>query len=483
MAASVPLRAQEKSNDDGFGDFFNSADDQFKKLKKEADEQFEKMKKETDKQFGELLNNAWKEFELARGIKPDTEPKPSEVPEARPSEVPAPSEEKEEIKPAPSKLKVIPKLLKLLGKEGTPLSLNFYDTPFTVTYDERIKVRLPGKISENSISTFWEILSTSNYQTCLDQVLQIKNQLKLNDWGYCLLLDSIAEGIYGGSSSERNIFVWFMLLKSGFDARIGFNNDKVFLLLPSLQIVYNTSYYVLGNDKYFVTSINTPQEDIQKLFTYDGKYKDANTRIDYTIHQTPDITKKFERKEFSFTYSGKQYNLWAEVNQNIIDYFKFYPQANYDIYFQAPLSQETSDEIINEMKPIIQNVPEDEAVNILLRFVQSAFTYKTDESQFGREKPMFPEETLYYPYSDCEDRSFLFAFLINRLLGLSVVGLDYPGHVATAVKFTKNIDGDFISFNNERYIICDPTYINAHYGECMPQYKNVSPGIITFSVQ
>ena len=80
-----------------------------------------------------------------------------------------------------------------------------------------------------------------------------------------------------------------------------------------------------------------------------------------------------------------------------------------------------------------------DAVNVLLRFVQTGFSYLTDSEQFGREKFMFPEETLSYPYSDCEDRSFLFAYLVSSLLGLDVIGLDYPGHVATAVKFSSPV--------------------------------------------
>ena len=102
--------------------------------------------------------------------------------------------------------------------------------------------------------------------------------------------------------------------------------------------------------------------------------------------------------------------------------------------------------------------------------------------QFDREKFLFPEETIFYPYSDCEDRSIIFAFLVTRLLGLEVVGLDYPGHIATAVLFTGDVDGDSVVYKNKKHIICDPTYINANYGECMPQFKNVSPEIIPVDV-
>ncbi|MFC1509365.1 hypothetical protein ACFL60_06740, partial [Candidatus Omnitrophota bacterium] len=97
---------------------------------------------------------------------------------------------------------------------------------------------------------------------------------------------------------------------------------------------------------------------------------------------------------------------------------------------------------------------------------------------FQREKHFFVEETLFYPFCDCEDRSFLFAFLVTNLVGLDVLGLHYPGHVATAVKFSSDVRGDAVTYNNSKYIICDPTYINANYGECMPKFKNVTPKMV-----
>jgi hypothetical protein len=122
---------------------------------------------------------------------------------------------------------------------------------------------------------------------------------------------------------------------------------------------------------------------------------------------------------------------------------------------------------------------EQRAVNFLLRFVQTSLKYKTDERQFGKENYLFPEETLHYPYSDCEDRAVLFAWLVQTLLGLDVVGLNFPGHVATAVKFNGRVSGDAITYKGNRYIVSDPTYINASAGMTMPDYKNIKPGVIT----
>ena len=60
---------------------------------------------------------------------------------------------------------------------------------------------------------------------------------------------------------------------------------------------------------------------------------------------------------------------------------------------------------------------------------------------------------------------------------MEVIGLDYPGHVATAVNL-KYKNGDLITFNGKNYLICDPTYINAPLGNAMPKFKHEKPKII-----
>jgi len=58
--------------------------------------------------------------------------------------------------------------------------------------------------------------------------------------------------------------------------------------------------------------------------------------------------------------------------------------------------------------------------------------------------------------------------------------LDYPGHIAAAVAFTKTPKGDRLTFNNKLYTITDPTYINASAGMAMPQFKSTKPKVLNF---
>ena len=120
----------------------------------------------------------------------------------------------------------------------------------------------------------------------------------------------------------------------------------------------------------------------------------------------------------------------------------------------------------------IQGLSTRAAVERILNFVQTAFVYEYDDKVWGGDRAFFPEETLFYPYADCEDRSILFSRIVRDLLNLPVVLIYYPGHLATAVAFPGAEQGDYISLNGKRFTICDPTYIGAPVGATMPNMNN-----------
>lgn len=466
------------SAQEAFDDFFDSADPEFIEMMEEAASRFEEMR-QLDSEFADILNNAWRELELSTGITADPEPKPRDIPTARPEERPelpepvdaVPVEEPETV-PEPEVT------AETLSQYGVPVE--FYRTLFPVRGIDSLDAKLSGAVSEQTISTYWEALSASAYEDCITQLLEVRRLLALNDWGYCMLLDHVAGTVTGSGSSEHPLLIWFLLVKSGFDARAGFAGTEVYVLLPARTTVYNIPYYEFDGIRYYLTSLGNVTPEVKSLYTYEGSYQDTAQPVDYAFPATPDISKTFYEKPVSFSYDGTRHDLTVQVNRNLIDFLDTYPQTSLEVYFAASITSETARSLAESLEPLVDGRSELDAVNLLLRFIQTGFPYKTDGDQFGREKFMFPEQTLFYPYSDCEDRSFLFAYLVTTLLDLDVVGLDYPGHVATAVRFTDPVDGTGFSHNGGRYVICDPTYINANAGECMPDYREVSPGIVSF---
>ena len=172
-----------------------------------------------------------------------------------------------------------------------------------------------------------------------------------------------------------------------------------------------------------------------------------------------------------------------------MNFYYSYPQAHFSndemtkwvTYAATALSKATKEQLYPALKSKIAGKSETEAANILIGFVQTAFEYQFDEAIWGQDHPFFPEETLFYPFSDCEDRTALFANLVKDLLGLDAVLLYYPGHLALAVKFNTKVEGKTLSINGKEYTYCEPTCSSyAPVGWCPPQLTTIQPVIIEF---
>jgi hypothetical protein len=73
----------------------------------------------------------------------------------------------------------------------------------------------------------------------------------------------------------------------------------------------------------------------------------------------------------------------------------------------------------------------------------------------------------------------MYAWLVREVLGGDVVGLSYPGHVATAVYLRGGKNGAAtVDYQGKRYVVADPTYIGADLGMAMPQFAGVRPDVI-----
>ncbi|MBQ7280547.1 MAG: hypothetical protein IJR13_07500 [Bacteroidales bacterium] len=166
-------------------------------------------------------------------------------------------------------------------------------------------------------------------------------------------------------------------------------------------------------------------------------------------------------------------------NKNLINFLNNYPiSAQWDQYSAASLSPEVKQVLYPILETQLSGKGEKEKIDLLLDFVQHAFNYATDQVQFGCERPLFGDETFYYPYSDCEDRAILFSILVRELVGLDVVLVHYPGHLAAAVRFNENVVGNYFNYKGKQYVVCDPTYIGASAGMAMSDFERTPATLI-----
>ena len=331
-------------------------------------------------------------------------------------------------------------------------------------------------LNENAIADAYEALCNSDYKPLLADCAQIRKDLRLNDWGVFTLVRQVAD-TYCGTANESIVMQQFLLNEMGYKARMArkATEDKMMLFVATDCSIYAHPYITLNGQNYYNLSGNNEQCQFYMCQKDSPKAKNS---VGMQLKEAP----LFPGTVISSTHQakGSAARVTVDVPKALMDFYKDYPQCDYSVYFNAPVNAAMENRILSSLAPLVQGRNEADAANILINFVQTAFQYQTDGQQFGYEKPFFVEELFYYPYSDCEDRAMLFSYLVRKLLGLDVVLLDYPEHIATAVRFNGNVSGDYLMVNGRKYIVCDPTYIGASIGMTMPRYKTVSAKVLKY---
>ena len=144
------------------------------------------------------------------------------------------------------------------------------------------------------------------------------------------------------------------------------------------------------------------------------------------------------------------------------------------MYANTPMDKGLEEQLYPQMREKLAGMSKLEAVQHLLNWVQTGLEYEYDDNVWGQDRAFFGEESLFYPYCDCEDRSILLSHLVRDLVGLDVVLVYYPGHLAMAVDFKEDIDGEYYLYDNRKFVVCDPTYIGASVGQAAMESNGIT---------
>ena len=342
-----------------------------------------------------------------------------------------------------------------------------------VPLEKRHRFRLKSA-NEADVADVWRQLSGAKYAGVVAACLRARNDHHLPDWGYLRFLETMADAFLPGQKNEARLLTMFVLVQSGYQVRIARADGRLFLLVPSSGEIYGYSFLLLGGKKFYVMEQGM---GTRSFHVFERNFPKEQPFV-WHISQQPLLSGEVGMR----ILQGKQHpetRVMVEVNHGLIELYEHYPKCNdWNLYALSSLSDRAKEGLYPTLRAAMNGRTNVEAVDVLLDFVQTAFEYKTDAEQFGTERPLFGDETLFYPYSDCEDRAILFSILVRELLGLDIVLLNYPDHLATAVCLSDDVAGDYFELSGKHYVVCDPTYIGAHVGESIPEYKNTRATIL-----
>lgn len=359
-----------------------------------------------------------------------------------------------------------------------PLDLAFYRTPVVLQCGHLSGGTLAAPLTDGTIAAFLSGLDAAGMAACMESLERTRAALDLNDWGYFLLVRDTSFRLFPEDGNEATLFAWHAMAHAGYRARLSYNRDRSFLLLASQQHIVDLRQIWNEGQRYYIALPLDVPASFSMDATYHGYPVTATRPIDFHLNAAPRITTTLVPVERTFRYGGQKYKIATRYNEGLVQFLEQYPRGNLAFYLGASLSRELEEDLVNGLGPLIADKSEVEALNILLAFVQHGFRYKEDLLHFGEERYLLPDEIFFYPFSDCEDRSILFAFLVRRFLNLDVIGLRYPNHVALAVHTTTDIPGRYVTHEDRRYVVADPSYFGAPMGSVVPQVGEATPDVI-----
>ena len=453
---------------------------EWQKSQKSNFKQFSDSERFEFKKYQKALNEEWKKFSLVEPQKLFNEPKIDTPPVINP-----PSNNENPLlldkpfvkipKPDTKPIVKIPKLDKVpsIRPAKDTILVEYLGSTFQFpTIQSRF---LPKNANKQDVAEAWNRISPNLNEEFgfLKTDIQYKN---LSDWALISLLNKYALNVSQNKLNESQFLVWALLLNLGYDVRLSYDDSTLYVLFPSKQKIYNRSSLKYNEQNYYILIGEKPKKALYSYVAEQNQLKSFNFAFSDTqpVNGIEPVKRTLTDK---VTGLSVDYDTYPQLQE----YYRYHPPLDFIWYFNVIPKDEQYLHLVNSLKSKLSSYSDTEKVQALLNLVQRGFNYQLDNDQWGEEYYSVPMHTLMLNAVDCEDRSFLFAYLVEQVVGLSTVGLKYPGHLAVAVAVSprdlKN-NTQYLTVKGKKYFVADPTYIGANIGDVMPKFKNVTPTII-----
>lgn len=445
--------------------------EEYEKFRQEALGKYTSFREEANRRYAEFIKEGGKWFEGSAPL-----PKPQELNPLPPRKFPGEREEKpkvtepEVVKPEPVTPQPVPKepIREVPDPGAEYFEVDFYGISPKVRLPESARMSIPEATPE-LVSDGWNKLSGQEMDNAVRDCLETRIRYDMCDWAYINFLSKLSIK-FCGEGNAATLLMAYLYSQSGYSMRLAFDGTRLVLLFGSSHNIFDKSNFSLNGISYYPWGPN-----VQRLNIIDYEF-DGEKPLSLLIPKEQKLGGKMSPDRVITSRKYPFVTPAVGVPSSLIDFYGTYPTSAIDgnmmsrwaMYGNTPLSQKTRDMLYPKLRQAINGKSQEAAANVLLDWVQTGLVYEYDDKVWGHDRVFFAEESLFYPYADCEDRAVLFSHLVRDLLGLDVALVYYPNHLATAVRFTDNVAGDAMQVGQTRYVVCDPTYIGAPVGMQMP---------------
>ena len=330
-----------------------------------------------------------------------------------------------------------------------------------VTYDPSA-LRHDGlaSVDERGIGDYLSAVEAQDWSPVLGSLAEKRAAWRLNDFLYARLVDATVARIGERlSENERRITAAHLLALDGFDIRLCYDADEVYVYALTDEPLYEVPI-ITERDRRFVnlTSALRPRDGVTRSLKFHPRDLAAGGRaLSFDLTDLPRLPERLSERVYEFEYRGERLKLHAACDLSVVAWMRDYPIVAEGKYVETPLTPATAGRLHAELRPLLAGKTQREQLELLAAFTRGAFVYKEDRRGYGASKPMIADEVLHYPVSDCEDRSALYFSLVRDLLNLPVVAIAYNDHLSVAVASAHLTGARPFVHGGRTYHVCDPT--------------------------
>lgn len=472
---------------------------EFQSFRNKALQDYQDFRNKANADYAEFVRKAWSEYRTLPAV-----PKPEDD-----RTTPVVIKEEDKDKPVEDNPVVIeevietpkptpqPKPVSPIREQPTPsndyFTFTLYGTEMRVRANDKMKFRLKD-IGNNTLGDIWENkLATTEFDNLIRDCLENRIRYQLSDWAYLRMLDVFCNSFLGNGTSEAELLKAYLYCQSGYQMRLAIADNHLYMLYASQYFIFDKPCWQIDGVFYYADNIKAEQVRICGAEFPNEQALSMQIHQEQNLKPNPSPVRTIKSEDVDWL------SVTVTEDKNMMEFYQDYPSSYFGddfmtrwaLYANTPLSDSAKKQLYPTFKEIFATVAASNkeqgldaanvlptCVDILCHWIQTGFVYEYDDKVWGHDRAFFADETLYYPYCDCEDRSILLTRLVRDLLGLKCALVYYPGHLAAAIAIGENVKGDFIRIGGTKYIVCDPTYIGASIGMTMPDMDNQSAKVI-----
>ena len=239
---------------------------EFLQYMKEQDSIYNEFVDKYEAQFHSFLINNWESKYGNPAEKPILQDKPDQLPTYKDT----PRQNEDDVNGSCS-IESMNKnqIVDSVDSDSTKRSLTFmfYDKPITIYCPKKYFNLTVQEINNIAIADFWLEVSGINDESFFQELNNNIEEMELNDWGIYLFLSQVADAITVKVNTNL-LFTWYLCNKLGFDLRVGYDEKKLFLLLPSVHKIYHKKFITLGHHNFYLINDETDSCHVYTLGDY-----------------------------------------------------------------------------------------------------------------------------------------------------------------------------------------------------------------------